>query len=61
MRHWKDRKRGASAQDAIAAPAQKTICQSGKSAMIPSRAVINSPNYTPPPPACGYYPYPPCY
>jgi hypothetical protein len=32
----------ASAQDAIAAPAQKTIGQSGKSAMIPSLAVINS-------------------
>jgi hypothetical protein len=33
---------GASAQDAIAAPAQKTIGQSGKNAMIPSLAVINS-------------------
>ena len=32
----------ASAQDAIAAPAQKTIGQSGNSAMIPSLAVINS-------------------
>jgi len=32
----------ASAQDAIAAPAQKTIGQSAKSAMIPSLAVINS-------------------
>ena len=33
---------GASAQDAIAAPAQKTIGQSGKNAMIHSLAVINS-------------------
>ena len=33
---------GALAQDAIAAPAQKTIGQSAKSAMIPSLAVINS-------------------
>ena len=32
----------ASAQDAIAAPAQKTIGQSSKNAMIPSLAVINS-------------------
>jgi len=32
----------ASAQDAIAAPAQKTIGQSTKNAMIPSLAVINS-------------------
>ncbi len=32
----------ASAQDAIAAPAKKTIGQSAKSAMIPSLAVINS-------------------
>ncbi|HEY3621744.1 MAG TPA: hypothetical protein VGL12_05000 [Roseiarcus sp.] len=32
----------ASAQDAIAAPAQKTIGQPAKSAMIPSLAVINS-------------------
>jgi hypothetical protein len=33
---------GASAQDAIAAPGQKMIGQSAKSAMIPSLAVINS-------------------
>jgi hypothetical protein len=33
---------GASAQDAIAAPGQKTIGQSAKDAMIPSLAVINS-------------------
>jgi hypothetical protein len=32
----------ASAQDAIAAPAQKTIGQSAKNTMIPSLAVINS-------------------
>jgi hypothetical protein len=32
----------ASAQDAIAAPAQKTIGQSSKNAMIPSLAVVNS-------------------
>ncbi len=33
---------GASAQDAIAAPAQKTIGVAANSAMIPSLAVINS-------------------
>ena len=37
---------GALAQDAIAAPAQKTIGQSSKSAMIPSLAVINSKGVT---------------